>query len=471
MQPRRVTILGGGITGLAAASHLRREAQARRAAVEVTVIERAPAAGGCIQTAHERGFIEELGPDSLVTSKPWAIDLIRRVGLENDLIGIEPGGRASVVRDGKLVQIPGDFTFFTPTSIVSLAKSGLFSLSGMTRAAAELIVPAKTSDTDETLASFVGRRFGREVLDRLAQPLVGGVYSGDAQRLSMRATMPQFMEYERRYGSVIRATRKMREEREATASVSGKRPTFVTLKDGLGSLIATLGRELDGTIRANTEVASVRREGSAWVITCADGTTIDADAVICALPTHAAARVIGRAHQTLSGLLATITYHSIATVNLAYDATALVDAPASTYGFVVPHAEGRSITAATIVTRKYAGRAPAGSVLVRAFVGGAMRPELVGLSDDDLLHDVCRELFDLLNIREAPRFSRIQRCIQQMPEYAVGHVDLVDRIEREAGSLAGFALAGAGYRGAGIPDCVRSGEKAAENVLAQLTSN
>jgi len=459
---KRVAILGGGIAGLSAAYYLRDAARARNADVEIVLLERAARVGGVIETDRDGEMVLELGPDSLVTTKPWAMDLIRALGLESQTIGVTEGGYAGVLRGDRIVPLNDGFRFFTPTSLRSLATSGLLSWRGLLRAAAEPFVPARRSETDESLASFVTRRLGREVLDRLAQPLIGGVYSGDPQTLSMRATLPQFVEYERTYGSLVRAMR---------ATPAPKRGTvFTTLRGGLGRLIDALQRELGDITRANVEVESATYDMSAgWTIACADGTSLQAEAVICALPSYAAAKVLAVQNRPLAQALAAIRYHSIATVTLSFDEepTAI---PPTCYGFVVPFAEKRAVTACTIVSRKYAGRAPAGTTLVRAFVGGALQPEMFALDDDAMLAAVLRDVRDLLGIDAPPKMVKIRRWERSLPEYRVGHGALVDSLERSAAEIPPFALAGGAYRGAGVPDTVRTGKIAAETIATSLFS-
>ncbi len=457
---KRIAILGGGIAGLSAAYYLREAARARGAEVEIVLLERSERVGGVSATARDGENLLELGPDSLVTTKPWAMDLIRALGLEDRTIGVTAGGYAGVLRGDRIVPLNDGFRFFTPTSLRSLATSGLLSWKGLARAAAEPFVPARRSETDESLASFVTRRLGREVLDRLAQPLIGGVYSGDPQTLSMRATMPQFLAYERRYGSLVRAMR---------ATPAPKRGSvFTTLRGGLGTLVDALRRELGAIARENVEVASASYDaGSGWTVACADGSQVRADAVICALPSYAAAAVLAAQNEPLARALAAIRYHSVATVSLSFDEPPAA-IPATCYGFVVPFAEKRSITACTIASRKYAGRAPDGATLVRAFVGGALQPEMLALDDDAMLAAVLRDIRPLLGIDAAPTLVKIRRWERCLPEYRVGHVALVDSLERSAAEIPAFALAGSAYRGSGVPDTIRTAQVAAEAIAALL---
>jgi oxygen-dependent protoporphyrinogen oxidase len=459
---RRVAILGGGIAGLSAAYYLREATAASGEPVEIVLLERSERLGGCLETDREGDALLELGPDSLVTTKPWAMDLLRALRLEGETIGLTPGGYAGVLRGDRIVPLNEGFRFFTPTSLRSLATSGLLSTKGLLRAACEPFVPKRRSETDESLASFVTRRLGREVLDRLAQPLIGGVYSGDPASLSMRATLPQFVEYERKYGSLVRAMRAIPPPTRGSV--------FTTLKGGLGVLVEALATSLGDIARVNADVESATYDAaSGWTIACADGATVQADAVICALPSYAAAKVLTTQNAPLARALAAIRYHSIATVTLAFDCEPAA-IPPTCYGFVVPFVEGRSITACTIVSRKYSGRAPDGTTLVRAFVGGALQPEKFALDDDAMLAAVLRDVRDLLGIDAPPSLVRIRRWAQTMPEYRVGHVALVDSLERSASEIPNIALAGAAYRGSGVPDTIRTARTAAERVAALLTS-
>jgi oxygen-dependent protoporphyrinogen oxidase len=458
---KRVAILGGGIAGLSAAYYLREAAAKLDLPVEIVLLERSGRLGGSLQTDRDGDALLELGPDSLLTTKPWAMDLIRALGLESETIGLTPGGYAGVLRGDRIVPLNEGFRFFTPTSLRSLATSRLLSTKGLLRAACEPFVPKRRSETDESLASFVTRRLGREVLDRLAQPLVGGVYSGDPASLSMRATLPQFVAYERKYGSLVRAMRAV--PPPARGSV------FTTLRDGLGSLVDALSHNLGDIARVNAVVERATHDpASGWTIVCGEGHAVRADALICALPSYAAAEVLADQHASVARALAAIRYHSIATVTLAFDREPSA-IPATCYGFVVPFAEGRSVTACTIVSRKYAGRAPDGTTLVRAFVGGALQPEKFALDDAAMTAAVLRDVRDLLGIDVAPSLARIRRWNKSLPEYRVGHVALVDSLERSATEIPNFALAGAAYRGSGVPDTIRTAKIAAEKIALDLS--
>jgi protoporphyrinogen/coproporphyrinogen III oxidase len=470
MMPQKVAVIGGGIAGLAAASRLRALAAESGDPVELHLFEASVRTGGCIETATGNGFVMELGPDSIVTDKPAGMTLVRRLGLEDDVVAIQPEFRgARVVRGRRLVPIPDDFRFFTPTSLVSLVTTRLFSPAGILRAAMEPLVPARRTAVDESLASFVTRRFGREVLDRLAQPLIGGIYSGDPKRLSMRATMPQFLEIERRHGSLVHAMRKMRLEARAQPA-SG--PRMVSLRNGLSEIVASLSAQLHGAIHTAAPVSNLRYTPDRtrpWSIELG-AASVDADAVICTTPAHETARLLEKIDAPLAEMLREIPYHSVATITLAFRSSELPPLPRCT-GFVVPDVEKRNIIAATIATQKYPHRAPEGSTLIRAFSGGALRPLPSRVDDAQLTAWAQSDLRDLLHIEAVPEFAIVRRWPRSMPEYALGHVELAGEITLRAGALPGLALAGSAYSGVGIPDCIRSGEQAAEYVLRQAQND
>lgn len=426
-------------------------------AAEVAVYEREPVAGGCVQTVRENGFTMELGPDSLLIDKPAASRLLERLQLNGEIVDIRPEHKgARIVHRGKLHRIPPDFRLFSPTSVPALLTSGIFSAAGLARAAMEPLIPKRADGGDESLASFVRRRFGREVLERLAQPLIGGIYSGDPERLSMRATLPQFLDMEQRYGSIMRA---MKHGGGTRAPMR-----LVSLRGGLGTIVDVLRAKLGDAVRCGSGVRALSFDGESWRIALESGEPVKADAIVCALPSYAAAALLREHDAELAASLERIRYNSIATVNLTYDAAAGRALPPAS-GFVVPFVERQRITAATFTTQKYPGRAPDSAILVRAFAGGALQPQLVDASEHDLSQMAHEDVASLARISANPRRSIVKRWRGLLPEYGVGHSDLVSNIERRAEALPRFALAGSAYRGVGIPDCIATGEAAAESVL------
>jgi protoporphyrinogen/coproporphyrinogen III oxidase len=308
------------------------------------------------------------------------------------------------------------------------------------------------------------------VLDRVAQALAGGIYTADPKRLSMAATMPRFVEMERRHGSVVKGMRAAAKARAANSDTSGARwSLFQSFKNGMATLSDALVVRLGASIRKGADVVEMSRNGDAWRLALASGESIDADAVICAAPAYTAARIVTRIAPTAAKILAEISYASAATVNLTYRESDF-DGPPRAFGFVVPAIEHRRIIAGSFSSFKFEGRAPAGAILARAFVGGEMSREMMSLSDDEIVAAVRDEFRALLGVSAAPGFGEVRRWPDSMPQYEVGHLSRVAEIERVVSEIPAFALAGAAYRGVGIPDCVRSGEDAADAIFAKLST-
>jgi oxygen-dependent protoporphyrinogen oxidase len=461
--PRRVAVIGGGISGLAAAHRLVELARERGQSLDVRLFEASARAGGVIRTEQHDGFVIEAGPDSILSEKPAALRLCERLGITDRLVGTnEEFRRTYVVRDGQLRALPDGFLLMAPTRFWPLITTPLFSWAGKLRMALDLVLP-RGGGGDESLASFVTRRLGREALERVAQPLVGGIYTADPQRLGLAATMPRFLDMERTSRSIILAM--WRQQRAAAQRVAGsgaRWSLFLSFDTGLQCLVDALVRRLpDSTVQLERPITGIARHGDGWRL---DG-AFDCDGVIIATPAPAAAALLRPLDAALAGELDGIPYASSATVTLAFRREQIPH-PLDGFGFVVPHIERRSLLAGTFSNLKYPGRAPAEWVLIRAFVGGALQPELVDWEDEPLTAAVRRELQALLGVTAAPAFTRIARWRRAMPQYEVGHVARVARIHDRSAAL-GIPLAGNGYEGVGIPDCIRSGETAAEALLLQ----
>jgi len=471
----RIAVIGGGISGLAAAHRLVELSRATGRVLDVHLLEGSRRLGGVIATERSGDFLIESGPDSFLSEKPAALQLCERLGLTERLVGTrEEFRRTYVVHRGRLHALPDGFLLMAPTRLWPLATSGLFSWSGKLRMALDLVLPRGIRLPDESLAQFVTRRLGREALERVAQPLVGGIYTADPQRLSLAATMPRFLEMERTQRSVILAMWRQR-RRAAAADGSGARwSLFLSFDTGLQCLVDRLAAALpEGVVRLGQPVRALRRGGDAIDAPPADAARwqTDAgtayDAVIVATPAHAAAALLADTDPTLAAELGAIAYASSAIVTLAYRRED-IPYPLDGFGFVVPHREGRALLAGTFSSLKYPGRAPRDHVLVRAFVGGALRPELAALDDASVLARVRHELAELLGVQVAPQLTRIARWPASMPQYDVGHLERVRRITARAAAHPGLHLAGNAYGGVGIPDCIRSGELAADEVMRAL---
>ena len=465
---RRVAVIGGGIAGLAAAHRLVELSRERQQPIELTLLEAGTRVGGAIGTERRDGFVLEAGPDSFISEKPWAIKLCERIGFTPRLVGTRDENRRTyVVHNGRLHSLPDGFLLLAPTQFWPLVVTRLFTWPGKLRMAMDLLLPRGPQRSDESLGSFVTRRLGREALERVAQPLVGGIYTADPDDLSLAATMPRFLEMERKFRSIIWAMwTAQRRAPAAGRAMSGARwSLFVSVDDGMQSLIDALTQRLpEGAVRLHTAVSAVRREQS-WKLTTTGGETLEADAVILATPAHQSARVVSDVDPQLANELRGIPYASSATVSLAYRDDQIPGA-LDGFGFVVPLVEARSIVACTYSSMKYPGRAPGGHVLMRCFVGGAMQQSLFEQDDETMVGSVRRELRELLGITSDPLLTRIHRHAQAMPQYRVGHLDRMRRIDACLAHHSGLAVAGNAYRGVGIPDCVHTGEMAAEQVLS-----
>lgn len=463
---RRIVIVGGGITGLAAAHRITELAEGRSTPISVTLLESSSRLGGVIKSERTGGFVLELGPDSILSEKPWARDLAVRIGLQARMIPTQEQFRGTyVVRAGRLVRLPEGFLMMAPTQIGAFLRSPIFSWRGKARMALDLVLP-RGNAKDESLASFVRRRFGREALDRVVQPLVGGIYTADPERLSLAATMPRFLEMERRHRSVIKAM--WLAQRRAPAETSGARwSLFFNFDSGTQLLVDTLEQRLAAIDRRlDTPVLGLERSDGAWQVTTAQE-NLRADAVLLALPSHRTAPLLHSHDATLATELSAIRWSSAAVVLLAYRAE---DVPNTIdgFGFVVPLAERRRIIAGSYSSRKYPGRAPSDHCLLRIFVGGFGHETAWAADDAAMLAGVRAEVAELLGIHAAPVLCRVQRWPDSMPQYDIGHLPRVARIEQRCAAIPGLALAGASYRGVGIPDCVRDGETAAERLVASL---
>jgi oxygen-dependent protoporphyrinogen oxidase len=470
----RIIVVGGGIAGLAAAHHLLEINRERSLGIDVILLESSHRLGGCIQTERIGDFLVEAGPDSFITEKPWALRLCERLGLASLLVSTQAAyQKIYVVHQGQLVPLPEGFFLLAPTRLRPFIETPFFSWAGKLRMAAELFLPRGKHDGDESLGAFVRRRFGSEALDRVAQPLVGGIYASDPDKLSLAATMPRFLEMERRKRSVIWAMWSQQRRRAYNCEAgSGTRwSLFVTLAGGMQELVDTIAERLpEGAVRLNRPVTNITRDENkrSWRVTTAGNETFEAAAVILATPAFHAGQVLGVVASDAADELKKISYASTATVSLAFRSQDFPRPPDS-FGFVVPVIESRKIMACTFSSLKYPGRAPEDYVLLRAFVGGSLQPEFFENDDATMEKNVRDELASLLGVKAQPIFSCIRRHPNSMPQYHVGHQKRIERIETGLSELPAIALAGSAYHGVGISDCVRTGEEAAEKVINHLS--
>ena len=455
----RIVVIGGGITGLAAAHRVLEI----NPSISVTVVEASDRLGGTIQTEHRDGFLLERGPDSFISEKPEALSLARRLSLESQIIQTNESFRRSfIVRDGRLRPVPEGFQLLAPSRMWPFITSDIFSLAGKARMAADLLLPRKNTNGDESLASFVRRRLGQEALARMAQPMVGGIYTADPETLSLRATLPRFLDMEQEHRSLILAM--LRQGRAQKTGTSGARYSlFLSFDRGMQVLVDAVTR-INADFRVKTRVQRVSFD-QRWTITTDQGEQLKADAVCLAVPAFIAASLLSDVDARLADKLRAIKYASTATINFGYRRSAIKH-PLNGFGFVVPVIENRSLIACTFSNVKFGGRAPDDHVLLRAFAGGALQPEIFALDEGTMATRVEADLRELLTISEDPRFIEVTKWERSMPQYEVGHLDRMNEIDTLVAKLPRLALAGNSYRGAGIPDCIRSGETAAAALLS-----
>jgi oxygen-dependent protoporphyrinogen oxidase len=459
----RIAVIGGGISGLAAAFRITELLPQ----AELTLFEASDRLGGVLETVRGDGYLIERSADSFTTKLLWAADLCRRLGLAEQLLPTdESKRRALVVRDGKLLPVPAGFVLMSPGRMWPVLTTPVLSWRGKLRLLAERFVPRRNvgneNPADESVASFATRRVGRETYERLVQPLLAGIYTADPEKLSMAATLPELLAYERQGGSLWRRPLATRE--------SGARyGLFVAPRDGMGSFVQAIAKRLPtDSVKLNTRVEGVRRAESGWLVNIAGDTRPHPfDGVVVALPAYAAEELLGGCDRELADELAGIEYAGCAVVSIVYRREQLAK-PLEGFGFVVPQVESRPIIAASYASEKFPVRAPEGDVLIRVFLGGAMRPELLDQPDESLSSLAHEQLAELLGISGSPLRIDVARWPRSMPQYHVGHVDRVRRIMSCVEALPGLELAGNAYSGVGIPQCIRSGELAADRIAGLL---
>jgi oxygen-dependent protoporphyrinogen oxidase len=475
MSTRRVVVVGGGVTGLTVAYRLLTAGQtASGAKLEVTVLEERPRLGGNIVTERRDGFVIDGGPDSFVAMRPQAKALCEDLGLGDHLIPTTPRNRrVFVALDGGLVQMPEGLSLGVPTRVWPMVRTPLVSWRGKARMALDLVIPKGPTSGDESIGHFVRRRLGDEAATQLAEPILGGIYVGNVDALSLRATFPQLLEQEQKYGSLIRGAIAQMAARARAAGTTTP-SAFLSLLGGMGELIDTLASKIGkagGTIRVGAPVAAITAapDGSKsprFLVRIAGDAaeTIEADDVILCTPAYAAADALDTLDRPLSALLRQTPYISSATVVVAYRRADVPHALDAT-GLVVPKSEKRRVLAATFISSKWTGRAPADAVLLRVFVGGHRDPGALALDDEQLIALAREELGSLVGVRVKPMLARVFRYERANAQPSIGHLDRVKRARALAGAHPGLQFAGAAFDGVGIPDCVRQANDAAANVI------
>ncbi len=475
--PRRVIIVGGGISGLATAFSLHEQAAAAGVSLHCTVLEAGPSWGGKIVTHRVGGLVTEAGPDSFLSQKPAGLDLCAKLGLTDQLINTnETGKTAFVLGDGRLHELPEGLVTFVPRQLGPFLRSGLLSWFGLARMGLDVVVPRGPSEGDESLAAFFRRRFGGQAFDRVLEPLLAGIYAGDAEQMSVKATFPRFVELEQQYGSLIRGMLAVKKRTPPMPSNGPRRTMFVSLKHGLSDLISALTTQLrhNGiTLCLDSPLEALRVRShkiGRWMydLILADGSARSCESVVLATPAYVSSELLRPLTPIAGGLLDLIPYASTATIAMAFPAR-LVGRAVQGFGFIVPRREHRDLIAATWTSQKWPHRAPADQVLIRCYVGGVGREAMVELDDAEMTARVRAELSAICGISASPTYVEVNRWWKAMPQYTLGHLDRLAQLDAALSRYGGLVLTGAGYRGVGIPDCIRDGAAAAERVMRHLT--
>jgi len=480
----KLTIIGGGIAGLAAAYYAHKQTEIP---VEITLLEQADYWGGKLITDRvphkDAQFVIEGGPDTFVVTKPGAVRLCQELGISERLRGTNPETKKTfILKNDCLHELPGGLTMMIPTEFGPMIRTGLLSWSAKARMGLDFFLPAATRNGDETMGKFVSRRLGRAAYESLIEPLMSGIYAGDGDKLSLQATLPYLRDLELKYGGLVKGALAVRKERAKKAKANGNgngsspkpnpgsRSVFLTPLTGLAEIVEALLTELKTAgvnLRLNTHVTALKPDGDAWTVELDAGNHIEADAVILATPAYVSGALIKDFATELAAELTAIEYVSTATVTLAFPESDLPK-PLDGYGYVIPRREGRKALACTWTSTKFPHRAPEGFALIRVFVGRAGQEQQITWDNAALLEIAREELELTIGITAEPMLTRIFQWEKAMPQYNLGHPERLERIEAALQTIPGLGLAGNGYQGIGIPDCIRSGELAVERVLESL---
>ncbi len=472
---RTVVIVGGGISGLATAFALQEQAAQAGLPLRCTILESDPSWGGKIVTHRIGDIVTEAGPDSFLSQKQAGLDLCTKLGLADQLINTnETGKKACVLHRGRLHDLPEGLLSFVPKQLGPFLQSGLLSWVGLVRMGLEFAVPPGSPRDDESLAEFLRRRFGVQAYERLLEPLMAGIYAGDAEQMSLRATFPRFFELEQQHGSIMRGMMAAKKSASSSASSQPRRTMFVSLKNGLSELVSALTTRLmqQGVeLRAGVQVDALRvrsHELGRWMydLILQDGSALSAESVVLATPAYVSADLLRPLTPIAGGLLDLIPYASTATIAMAFprSLTSAIDG----FGFIIPRQEQRHLIAATWTSLKWPHRAPSDQLLVRCYVGGVGREDILQREDQALVATVREELASICGIKVDPIYTEVNRWWKAMPQYTIGHLDRLVQLDAALSRYPGLVLTGAAYRGVGIPDCIRDGAVAAGQVVRDL---
>ncbi len=490
---KRVVVIGGGIAGLSAAYSLRENARANNIPLNISLFEAQNRLGGKIVTEHQDGFTIEGGPDSVIRQKPWAEQLAKKLGIGSELIGTNDDRRKTfVLNHRRLTPLPDGVMLIVPTRIMPFVTSPLISWPGKLRMGMDLFLPRRRDDADESVADFVRRRLGQEALDKIAEPLMGGIHVSDPEMQSLLGTFPRFRKLEMEHRSLVLGMLAGKRKRGAgnhaspapgyngrnghngaaapgisPRQASGPTSLFISLRGGLGRMVETLSGALTGEILRGTEaIALARTADGRYQVQTSDGRTLAGDAAVLAAPAYVAGDLVEEIAPELAALLHSIRYVSTATISLGFRAGEA--GPLNGFGYVVPRREGRQVSACTWTSTKFDYRAPNDAILLRCFVGGPGKEELVDLTDEQLLAVARRELAEIMGLRAEPILARIYRWRKANPQYDVGHLDRVAQMQALCAAQPGLYITGSAYEGVGVPDCVRQGQQAAGRVVRDL---
>jgi len=471
-QALKIAIIGGGISGLAAAYTIQETSRAKNLKAGVFLIEADNRLGGKIRTEQVDGYTIEGGPDCFLRQKPWAAQLAGKIGLQSDLIGTNDEQRKTyVVNKGSLVPLPDGVMLIIPTRIMPFALSPLISIPGKIRMGLDLLIPSFKGERDECIGDFVRRRLGKEALEKIAEPLLSGIHVSDPEKQSLLATFPRFRALEQNHGSLIQGMLKERKLAASKKPVSGNGPTslFLSLRHGLSQMVNKLESSLNDIhlLRGQRVTRLERHPQGGFRISLSGQAPLDVDAVILAIPAYEASNLIEGFAPQIAAQLDHIRYVSTATVTMAFQKSDIRH-PFSGFGFVIPSKENRDISACTWTSIKFNHRAPEDTILLRCFIGGPGKEEMVSLTDDELIVVVRRELKALMGLDAEPILTRIYRWEKANPQYDVEHLTLVKHIFDLCQEVPGLYLTGSAYEGVGIPDCIRQGQQTAEKLLASL---
>jgi protoporphyrinogen/coproporphyrinogen III oxidase len=479
---KKITMVGGGIAGLAAAYYVQKKANIP---LQITLLESANYWGGKIITKRvnvaglDGQFVIEGGPDTFVVTKPWAVGLCKELGIAERLRGTNPQAKKTyILKKNRLHELPGGLTMMIPTEFSPMIRTGLLSWPAKVRMGLDFLLPAAQKNGDETLGEFVSRRLGRSAYENLIEPLMSGIYAGDGDQLSLLSTFPYLRDLELEYGGLVKGALALRRERLRKANTNGNAPNstpgtrsiFLTPIHGLAEIVEALVSTLQKSgvdLRLETTVEAINPTQEGYTLNLSNGSSITTDGVVLATPSFITADLVSDFASQLAEELRPIEYVSTATVSLAYRESDL-PRPLDGYGYVIPRREGRKALACTWTSTKFPHRAPENYALLRIFIGRAGQTDQISWTDSALLDIAREELHLTLGITADPILNRIYLWEKAMPQYALGHAQRLERIETQLRAYPGLALAGNAYQGIGIPDCIYSGEQAAQRLLSTI---